>query len=407
MDNTAPDRRQPVKGSWEDLLAQAEEYSRNFNDAAIPLYERVVNGLAKLSPAARASANQRLHKLFMRAALDLQGFYNMRSRPDDALATLALIRSIATEETDQEMADLFSAQIKLNAGRFEEGVAFFATKVEEPDARLSDWQPLIWSHVHFGRAAEALPLLPKLAEAAQAKLNDPAPADDEDEDGIFANPIAFSRALHALVYLETGRYDEAFAAYDELLAMGKEFTANAFTVYSRLIQQGRYEDAPRYLDQDRTRPIRAAFWRGLLYHLTDEPKRARHQFEIASNQEGLQQDQRSIVEFILAHYFLGDPEARGLELILGVLREQKNLDWIMLYLAGIGWAVRGDYSTAHSNLRLAATQLQWRAEGLGIPRLYWFITQALLPTERHAELQQYFAGDPTVAADTPSAETTE
>ena len=51
MDNTTPPQRPPsppIKGSWEALLEEAQGYARNFNDQAIPTYQRIVDGLLAL-----------------------------------------------------------------------------------------------------------------------------------------------------------------------------------------------------------------------------------------------------------------------------------------------------------------------------------------------------------------------
>lgn len=404
MDNSKPERKPPVKGSWEDLLLQAEQHSANFNDAAIPLYRRVVDGLAKLSPAARNAGNQRLFKLFMRAALDLQGFYNIRGRYDDALAVFDLIRTVATDEEDLRMSDVMTAQINLMAGEFDKAIAFYRGRAEADDAEFMDWQSVLWAYVNEGRAAEALELLPLVEQSAQtaaAKHTESGDAaQNADETG---NPLAFNLAMSALVKLEAGLTDDALADYDTLIDMGAQYAGNAYTAYTRLAQQGHYEDALRFVDRDRGRPVRAAFWRGLILRRMGEPTRAREAFTAAANREALKQDQRSIVEQLLAQFFLGDPEAEALETILGVLREQKSVDWLTLLLAALGWTVRGDFNAAQSNLRIAATHIQWHADGRALPRFYWFIAQELVPAEHHELLRPYFVTDDTDRTPAPTA----
>ena len=390
MDNSPPERKAPLKGSWEDLLNQADHLAANFNDAAIPLYQRVVDGLYKLPPTARRAADGKLHKLFMRGVLGYQGYLNTRDRFVESLDVLAKLESVVESDDDKKMARLLTAQVNILADRFEDGIAIYRSFADRSGATLADWQPLLWTYIRAGRAAEALHLIPVLMQiaAAEEETRAESGAGNPEDSG---SPLAFARAIAAVVQLEAGETAAALASYDELLALGKEYAGNAFTAYSRLAQQGRYEDALRYIEVDRARMVRASFWRGLVLDLMGQPKRAREAYAVAATPQSLEQDSRSISEHILAQYALGDPEAKALESLLSLLRERPATDnWIIFYLIGIGWIVRGDLTAARANLRLAVTQIKWHADGHAIPALYWFMAQRIIPADHHAEFQTYF-----------------
>ncbi|HXF60789.1 MAG TPA: hypothetical protein VNK95_04185, partial [Caldilineaceae bacterium] len=143
--------RRPIKGSWQDLFFQAQELARNFNDQAILLYRKVIDGLLALPADRRRAGNNQLHNLLMAAALDLQGYYLIRDRYDDALQVLAQVGSVADEDEQAMLTDL-RAEILLLAGRSDEAFAEMRAVAESPEGELGDWGELIMAHIRAGRA---------------------------------------------------------------------------------------------------------------------------------------------------------------------------------------------------------------------------------------------------------------
>jgi hypothetical protein len=189
--------------------------------------------------------------------------------------------------------------------------------------------------------------------------------------------------------------------------------ANAFSphlLYTRLVQEGRYEEALRYIDRDQARPVRAAFWRGLVHYYRSEDAKATRIWEAATKENVVRSDTESIVEHILTLYYLGDPKGEGMELMLRTQREQKRISWMVFLLTGLGWIVRGDYAAAHSNIKLAVAQVKSMGEGKTLPHHYWHFVLDLAPTGQAAQFAQYFdtRSDVLIAeaspetADTPS-----
>ncbi|RIK36361.1 MAG: hypothetical protein DCC57_22545 [Chloroflexi bacterium] len=375
---------QPVKGSWEDLLLQAQQLARNYNDQAIPLYRKVVDGLVALPPARRNAANRRLYNLMMAAALDLQGYYNIRDRYDDALAVLAQLRPVIDED-EREMLDGLTVEVLLQAGRSDEAFARLRALAETPEAELGDWGQLVMGYIRAGQPAQAIPVLEKMAQVIDGTPASPErTAEDERSD------LSYLAGLRGITLLEMGDIEGGIAAFEDVIKLGGAYADNLHLLYGRLIHQGRYVEAQRYIDLDRARPVRAAFWRGVSQQHMGHTAKARQTFDSVISTDITKSDQASIIEYILAHYYLSDPEADGLEIVLSVLREEPSAPWVIFYLAGIGWALRGDLRAAKSNLQLAVAQRKSIAEGRKLPWQYWFFARDIVPADRHDEIRSYF-----------------
>ena len=97
------------------------------------------------------------------------------------------------------------------------------------------------------------------------------------------------------------------------------------------------------------------------------------------------------LEFVMAHYYLGDKEGRGLASVLDDLRQQQDVAFGQLFLAGLGWALRNDRTAAHSNFRLAVMRSKSTASGRLLPHFWWAFCADLLPASEHDDYARYFA----------------
>lgn len=386
MNAQPPDQQTlpPIKGSWEDLLRQAQQLARNFNDDAIPILRKIVDGLTAMPAARRNAANRRLHNVLMAAALDLQGYYNVRDRHEDSLGVLEQLRPVA-DERDQEMLDTLTAEVLMQAGRTEEALTQLRQKAEAPDAELGDWGQLVMAHVRAGQPGKAIPVLQRMAEIVDT--TPPAPDRTEADE---RNDLAYVAGLRGIILLEMGDLDGGIAAFENVVKLGGAYAKHLYLLYGRLIHQGRHDDAMRFIDMDRERPIRAAFWRGVSQYHSGEEAKARQTWESVANRDALKTDPDSMMEYVLSHYYLGDPKSEGLEIMLAAAREQSNLPWLLLYLLGLGWGLRGDMRAAKTNFQLAVTQIKSLAEGNKLPWHYWFFARDIIPAERLDEIRGYF-----------------
>ena len=96
------------------------------------------------------------------------------------------------------------------------------------------------------------------------------------------------------------------------------------------------------------------------------------------------------MEFVLAHYYLGDPKGEALGGILRLLKEDRGASWELLFLAGLGWGLRGNLQDARANLSVAVTRRKAMADGAKLPYESWIHAKALLSEEVQAQLSSYF-----------------
>jgi hypothetical protein len=101
-------------------------------------------------------------------------------------------------------------------------------------------------------------------------------------------------------------------------------------------------------------------------------------------------DQAGWMEYILAHYYLGDPEGAGLGMVLETLRRERSAPWILFFLAGLGWAVRGDLRIARNDLRLAVLRHKTTADGVKLSLQLWQVSRGLFNEEAQAQLAEFF-----------------
>ncbi|HXF60254.1 MAG TPA: hypothetical protein VNK95_01475, partial [Caldilineaceae bacterium] len=239
-----------------------------------------------------------------------------------------------------------------------------------------------------GRAAEALPILDEMEQRLEATGN-------ERDD------YTYILGLRGLASLEAGDIDAGIRAFEQVIELGGAYAQHLHLLYGRLVHLGRYEDALRFIAQDMARPMRAKFWRAVALRHQGETSRSRRLLEEIVHTDISKMDQPSVVEYLLAHYYLGDEGGEGLEIALRALQEQPSPSWLLFFLTGLGWAVRGDLRTARSNFQLAVTQRKSLAEGKLLPNNYWFFTQDVLKPEHLDSLRRYFEGAEAKSAEEP------
>jgi tetratricopeptide (TPR) repeat protein len=374
----------PIKGSWEDLHAQAQQHARNFNDDAIPLYERVFNGLLRLSPAARGAGDNRLYNLMMTAGVELQGYFNLRDRYEDSLAVIDKMLAVVSAVDRPQIVELKS-DVLLQAERGEEAIALLRELANSDDADAGDWGQMVSAYIRMKEPEKALPVVDEMDKWVETKIGDGVITGQEITETRY-----YQERLRFASLLESGRIEEAVTLFDQLYAVDGAEAISPHLLYTHLFLHGRYREALRYIDRDQTRQVRAAFWRGLTYHHMGEDARARRIWQDALDKEFVRADVDSMIEHILTLFYLGDPQGEGLQLMLAAQREQIRLSWIIFMLTGIGWLLRGDEKAAHSNFKIAISQIKSMGEGKTLAHQYWRFVQDLIPAERAARFAHYF-----------------
>ena len=82
-----------IKGSWEDLLLQAQQLAARQDDGAIDIYRKSIDRLSRLPANQRQAAEGRLQNVMRQAAVDLQYYLSYRDRYEEALAVNEKIRA--------------------------------------------------------------------------------------------------------------------------------------------------------------------------------------------------------------------------------------------------------------------------------------------------------------------------
>src|SRR5690606_6152142 len=147
---------------------------------------------------------------------------------------------------------------------------------------MGDWGQIVMAYVRARRPADALPVLDEM----DAKLAEKIAAGDIDEDEI-RNDQAYIAGLRAVATLEAGDIDKGIELVDQVLELGGGYAQNPRLLYGRLIHSGRYAEALPYIEEDKQRPVRAAFWRGVAQrHLGNEEK-AKQAWSVATDSKTL------------------------------------------------------------------------------------------------------------------------
>lgn len=385
-DTTTPPLQAPIKGSWEELLLRAQQMIAQQNDEAIALLDRMIDRLAALPPAQRQAGQQRLEQLLHVTATNLVFYLTYRDRFDDALATIARIEPTVAVERRVHW-QRHGAAVRLQSGAVDEGLAELRTLAAAGD--IEDWGDYFLTALRFDRldaAAEAL----DQAEHALNRMVQGGLGDEETKAQ--RAQIAYLRARYALAQ---GDVAECLAWSEHAMASDRFFANNPAYFYTHLVENGHCAEALGLIQRDQANPVRAGFWGGLAMRRMGRVVDAERQWRQLLRAPLPEDEPVDIFEYILAHYYLGDREGRGLALALNTIREQDDAAYGLFFLAGLGWALRGDLTAAHANLRLALMRSKSTAIGQHLPRQWWpFCTDLVQPPPLDA-LATYFGMAPT------------
>lgn len=373
-----------IKGSWEDLLQQAQQLAGNQNDDAIPLYEKIVQRLSNLSSAQRMANNERLQQIFLQAAFQLQSYYTLRERYAEALATLDQAKALADEEGQDAIA-YQQVLVLLMAERLDEAFAHLHTQATAVDADIADWGSLVMQYLRHDRLEEATRAMEEAtvwvdAQEQGGELND---ASVGEYRGYLAD-------LRADLALRHQAWDEAEALYATAIAQNALYKQNIHLFYMRLLQHGQPARALPYIGRDQQNPIRAGFWQGVAYHRLGQQEEAESHWQKVVKLDPKQSKEPSFSELILTHYYLGDKERIGLGNVLRVIQESRRYDWQTLFLAGLGWAIQGRMDNAEANFQVAINQRRMTGQGKVLPKQVWDYCVDLLDEATKPSIAKYF-----------------
>jgi len=374
-----------IKGSWEELLQEAQRLAANHDNEAIEIYDKLITRLSKLPRAQRMANDKRLQNVLLQACVNAQAYFNVLERYDDALDVLQQMRA-AVPADETEGIDIQRADILQMAGRTEEAVAILRGIAEEDDR--DELQALSLVFAVYLRADEYENAAAVLEEMAQHVEQE---ADDAEKS---ADALARDRALvdyhRALLALEHHQWQAGMDLFEKAVAGNPDYAAHYQILYTGLIQGGQYQDALPFIERDRQRVIRSQFWRAVaLYHM-GETAQAERLWQRITETELTEQEAQNFFEVVLSFYYLDDPERMGLELVLRLLNETRNPSWSVFFLIGLGWALHNNLRNARANFDMALQQRRLAAiDTKFAPEVQLFV-EDLLDAETQQKLASYF-----------------
>lgn len=387
--STQADQQVSIRGSWESLLEEAERHAGNFNDEAIPIFEKIVTRLGKMPKTQRMAANQRLQNIWMQAAVDLHSFLAMRERYDESLALIEQIKDeIPFDQRD--LWDMHAAMLQLQAGRDDAAIARIRALAEREESDLQIWGELASVLMRLKRFDEAVEILDRMDDWIAERYA----VDEPDESAAQRRDRGYILSLRSMEAVETDRPDEGVKLLDQSIALDNEFRSRLPMTYIRLIRHRDYARALSLIRRDQETPIRARFWEAVIHARQGEQSDAEAIWRKITKDELTDDDAVAVMEYILSLYYLGDPGGRGLSNMLSVLNEDSSQFWAVYLLAGIGWAIRGNVANARSDFETAMLQRRAGGEGRLLPYESWSYLLDLLDEDQRTKYSHYFETDP-------------
>ncbi len=382
---TEPQQNPIIKGSWEDLLLQAQQLAAKQDDAAVAIYYKITDRLSRLPAHQRQAADGRLQEVMRQAAVDLQYYLSYRDRYTEALAVNEKIRILLDAQGHRTFVR-HAAAIMLQAGDVDQGLADLRAIAATSD-ELDPWGDALFAALDKRRFADAQ----EAVQSAEAWVNrhhrDALNTEEARRDQGF---VAYLKARqHAA--LKQGA--EALAWCQFAAAQDPFYRQNPQYVYTHLIDVGAYAEAQTLIRTDKQGPIRANFWQGLIYQRQGRPDDAQRAWQKAIKTELPDDGNVDYLELVLSHYYLGDHDGVGLASVLRAINENSDF-WGLFYLAGLGWAMRNDMVTARSDMELALIRRKSLAEGRLLARTWWQFCAELLDESKQSQLAEYFEDAP-------------
>lgn len=374
-----------VKGSWEDLLAQANELAEIDNDECIPIWQKLLDRLSQL-PKSRLDAGEgHLRSVRLMAANQLQQYLIYRENYDAALRVLEQLATVV-DPAHVDQWQRRGVEVLVLAGRNEEALNKAQQDAKAADADdLDSWGDLVYAAISqkaFKAADEALREIERRINRVRKEKG--AAATKEDS--------AYLSWLRANFALAQELWDEAIAWWTHASTQDKHYAGEVHNIYIKLIRSGQPAKALSLIEQDQDNQIRSDFWRGLALVRMGREKEGQQFWRRIGSLDAAKEESLgyALTEYFLAHYYLPELRDSGLTLNLQIIREGEELNWGLYYLCALGFALRNEIDSAHIHLSTALQR--YRKAGLGkkLPWETWFPFGDLVEAQVQPELKKYF-----------------
>jgi hypothetical protein len=369
-----------IKGSWEDLLLQAQQLAAKQDDGAIDIYHKLIDRLSRLPQAQRHAAESRLQAVMRQAAIDLQYYLSYRDRYEEALAVNEQVRPLLTP-AESASFERHAVSMRLQAGDVDGALAALHALAVAGD--IDRWGDLLFAALDQQRIDEAQ----NAVREAETWVNRHHHLNMASEDA--KRDLAYVAYLKARLAASQGNGPEALAWYEHASMLEPFYRGNPQYVYTHLLDAGLYGEAETLIRRDREGTIRAAFWQGLIELRRGKTAEAERHWRRAIESELPQDGSVDYLELVLSRYYLGDHDGVGLASVLRAVNEDPDF-WGLFFLAGLGWAMRNDMVAARSDMQLALLRRKSLAEGRKLARNWWQFCADLLDESKQAQLTEYF-----------------
>ncbi|MEZ4638461.1 MAG: hypothetical protein R2873_29315 [Caldilineaceae bacterium] len=378
MSQNSSSPHRPIKGSWEASLLEAQEMARRNDDRAVAAYWRLIDRLAGFDPERRRAGSGRLQLFLEDALFGMQAYLAKRGRFHEA-------QDVESARIEGLLADDALAEWMLNRAKLlswhGQGEAaldvLFAHLNQYPLSIPARWQ-LFDIYIDANRLDEAAAMVDDF-EATTRQSEDALP--------LHAGLIWY---LRCVVALSAQAWDEAFAHFRLAAQESDAYAENWHMLYRPLIFAGQHELAARALNREESEASQR-FWRGLSGHYAGDAVGSKIEWEQVTKLDIEQVWVRSAIDWILAHYFLGDEERTGLELALRLLnRPDADPEPTMLIAAALGWSLRGEWGHVRSNLDFALAGYRANLQDALLPKMYGVLARDLMGAEQSAQFARYF-----------------
>ncbi len=374
----------PIKGSWEDLLYRGQQLLATQNQEGSAILQSLVDRLAQMPPALLNAGNHRLKNVLIAAVNSVTPYHLYSQRYDDALANIDLCERI-DDQTESISWRTYRAMVLMQSGAFDE--AFDIMSEIARSGRFGYWQYQVTEAIRRRRLDLAEKVIAEV-EHTLNRLN--ATATDADELRHQRASLAYCKALVSVVQ---GKTSEASAWMEYTLAQDAQYFAYLSLFYVRLIEHDDLTEALNWVKRDRAFPVRAGFWHGYICHRLGKSEEAGHRWQQVVKSVATEKDEEAdieLLEYVMAHYYLGDREGAGLALSLELMEPGKLISPLQFFLAGVGWAMRGNSSPAHVNFQQAVMRLQSQALAHKMQSLWWRFCTDLVAADALPQYAKYF-----------------
>ncbi len=357
--------------SYEGIHERAHTLLRSGDiEGSIVLYRRLTDRLNRLTDRI-LDRRPSLRELHRQARMELARLLADLGRYAEALEVEQVLLETHPDEADVWRRDL--AVLRVAKGDTEAGLAELRALAEKAPGDPEPWIVLGLENRIAGRLRDSQDALDRALETCQ-----------EDDSANLAN----AQIQRFLLFKEMRQVDDAVAAWKEAVVHDPDATATVRMVYSMLTDEGRYEEALRFVARDEN-PLQAGLQRGLIASLTGRAVEARQEWRAVANLDPseFEYGHDAWVEAVLR---LGDPDP-ALEWLQESLPEYGTLRLIVL--SGIGWAMRQDTEVATALFQQAINMLRGRRPPKQkLDRADWQLLDLLVKDDKiKTPLKPYFA----------------